>query len=69
MDRALKLTLFIPLVRKPREGDNSWIDHPLITDLLGLFESLDQAHAAHGYLSTISCLITVTCMIGKMPVC
>src|SRR5215831_1303919 len=43
-----KLSLLIPLVRKPSERDNSRVDHPLITDLLGLLESLDQTNRCPG---------------------
>src|SRR5215510_9986597 len=43
-----KLSLLIPLVRKPSERDNSRVDHPLITDLLGLLKSLRQAHRDPG---------------------
>src|SRR5262245_60887041 len=43
-----KLTLLIPLVRKPSKRDNSRVDHPLITDLLGLLKSLRQAHRGPG---------------------
>src|SRR5262245_7868598 len=43
-----KLSLLIPLVRKPSKRDNSRVDHPLITDLLGLLESLDQTNRCPG---------------------
>ena len=44
MDRAPNLRSSFHWCENHARGDNSWIDHPLITDLLGLFESLDQAH-------------------------
>src|SRR5215813_5744911 len=43
-----KFSLLIPLVRKPCKRDNSRVDHPLITDLLGLLESLDQTNRCPG---------------------
>src|SRR5262245_13106257 len=43
-----KFSLLIPLVRKPSERDNSRVDHPLIANLLGLLESLRQAHRGPG---------------------
>src|SRR5262249_21128482 len=43
-----KLSLLIPLVRKPSKRDNSRVDHPLIANLLGLLKSLRQAHRDPG---------------------
>src|SRR5262245_53209409 len=43
-----KFSFLIPLVRKPSKRDNSRVDHPLITDLLGLLESLDQTNRCPG---------------------
>src|SRR5262245_4011118 len=43
-----KLTLLIPLVRKPSKRDNSRVDHPLIANLLGLLKSLRQGHRGPG---------------------
>src|ERR1043165_9317508 len=40
--------LFIPIMGKPRQRNNSRVDDSLITNLLRLLESLGQAHGRPG---------------------